>query len=274
MKKVLLALLIAATAALPASAERRVDEVRQVAADATVTVENIAGSLRLTGWDRNAVSVTGTLGAGLEKVDIAGNANRLDIRVIYPEHCHECGGADLELKVPAGCRLEVSTVSADIDVQQLKGEARLETVSGELQVSAEGPSLRAQTVSGDLTIRSAGKRVDANSVSGDLSATLPALLDGELETVSGKVHIDADLAAAGRLEAQTVSGDVELRLPGGVGADFDVRTFSGEISNDFGQEVRRSGEHHSGHELRFSNGSGSARVNIKTHSGDVRLLKR
>ena len=274
MKKVLLALLVAAAVALPTSAQTRVDEVRQVAADATVTVENISGSLRLTGWDRAEVHVTGTLGRGLEKVEITGSASRLDIRVVYPQDCHDCGGADLELKVPAGCRLEVSTVSADIDADQLKGEVRLETVSGELAVTASSPSLRVQTVSGDLTVRGAGQRLDAETVSGTLSATVSTLVDGQLETVSGEIRIEADLAGNGRLEAQTVSGDVELRVPGSVGAEFDVRTFSGSIGNDFGQEARRTSEHGSGRELRFTNGSGAARVSIKTLSGDVRILKR
>ena len=130
MKKTLFALLIVALA-LPAIAEVRIDETRQVAADATVTVENISGSLRLTGWDKTEVQITGTLGRGLEKVDITGSGSRLDVRVIYPHDCHDCGGADLEIRVPVGCRLEVNAVSADIEAGDLSGEGRFESVSGD-----------------------------------------------------------------------------------------------------------------------------------------------
>ena len=76
------------------------------------------------------------------------------------------------------------------------------------------------------------------------------------------------------VEAQTVSGDVELRLPSTVGADFEVHTFSGDIRNEFGHEARRTSEYGPGRELEFSNGDGSARVYVKTLSGEIRLLKR
>lgn len=273
MKKTLFALLILALA-LPVVAEVRIDETRQVAADATITVENIAGSLRLSGWERNEVQVAGTLGRGLEKVDITGSGSRLDVRVVYPRNCHDCGGADLEIRVPAGCRLEVNTVSADIEAADVIGEGRFESVSGTVTVATSGPSLRVKSVSGDVVIRGAGPRVEANTVSGTLTARMPVLQEGDFESVSGSLRIDAELAAKGLVEAQTVSGDVELRLPSGVGADFEVHTFSGDIRNDFGHEARRTSEYGPGRELEFSSGDGSARVYIKTLSGEVRLLKR
>jgi hypothetical protein len=273
MKKTLLALLILALA-LPVGAQVRVDETRQVAADATVTVESISGSLRLTGWDKKEVQVTGTLGRGLEKVDITGSGNRLDVRVIYPRNCHDCGSADLEIRVPAGCRLEVNTVSADIEAGELSGEGRFESVSGTVTVTTSGPSLRAKSVSGDVVIRGAGPRVEANTVSGTLTARMPTLQEGDFESVSGDIRIEAEIAAKGRVEAQTVSGDVELRLSATVSADFEVHTFSGDIRNEFGREAHRTSEYGPGRELQFSNGDGSARVYVKTLSGGVRLVKR
>ncbi|HPS78319.1 MAG TPA: DUF4097 family beta strand repeat-containing protein [Thermoanaerobaculaceae bacterium] len=273
MKKTLFALLIV-TLAFPALAQVRVDETRQVAADATVTVENISGSLQLTGWSRNEVQVSGTLGRGLEKVDVSQSGNRLDIRVIYPHDCHQCGGADLEIRVPAGCRLEVKAVSAEIEAGELSGEMRLESVSGTVTVSSSGPSLRAKSVSGDVVIRAAGPRVEANTVSGTLTATLPTLQEGDFESVSGDIRIEAEIAAKGRVEAQTVSGDVELRLPATVGAGFEIHTFSGDIHNSFGPEARRTSQYGPGRELEFSNGNGSAQVYVKTLSGGVRLVKR
>lgn len=273
MKKTLLALLILAMA-FPAVAGVRIDETRQVAADATVTVENISGSLRFTGWERQEVQISGTLGRGLEKVDITGSGHRLDVRVIYPHDCHECGGADLEIRVPMACRLEVSTVSADIEATELRGEGRFESVSGTVILATSGPSLRAKSVSGDVLIRGAGPRVEATTVSGTLTARMPTLLEGDFESVSGDIRIEAEIAVKGRVEAQTVSGDVELRLPAAVGADFEVHSFSGDIRNDYGQEARRTSEHGPGRELEFSNGDGSARVFVKTLSGEVRLLKR
>ena len=103
---------------------------------------------------------------------------------------------------------------------------------------------------------------------------MPTLQEGDFESVSGDIRIEAEIAAKGRVEAQTVSGDVELRLPATVGADFEVHSFSGDIRNEFGHEARRTSEYGPGRELQFSNGDASARVYVKTLSGSVRLLKR
>ena len=45
---------------------------RKVAADATgeVVISNVAGTIDVRGWDRNEVKVTGTLGRGVERVDV------------------------------------------------------------------------------------------------------------------------------------------------------------------------------------------------------------
>lgn len=273
MRKTIIILLSALALALPAVAQQRVDETRQVAPDAVIAFEGISGTLVVRGWDRPEMRVAGTLDRGIEKLEITGSGPRLNLRVIYPRNCHDCGGADLELKVPAGCRLEVETVSADIDVSAVRGEVRLQSVSGRVEVAAGG-SLRAKTVSGELVIQGAGRDVDATTVSGALNASMAVLDDGEFETVSGDIRIEADLAPKGRLEARTVSGSVELRVPASVGADFDVETFSGGIRNDFGQEARRSSEYGPGRELRFTQGDGSARVYVKTLSGGIRLLRK
>lgn len=273
MRKTIITLLCAVALVLPAVAQQRVDETRQVAADAVITFEGISGTLVVSGWDRPEVRVVGTLDRGIEKLEITGSGPRLDLRVVYPRHCHDCGGADLELKVPAGCRFEAETVSADIDLSAVKGEVRLQSVSGRVKVEASG-SLRAKTVSGQLVVQGASRSVDATTVSGALDANVAMLEDGEFETVSGDIRIEVDLAPKARLEAKTVSGSVELRVPASVGADFDVESFSGGIRNDFGQEARRTSEYGPGRELRFTQGDGSARVYVKTLSGGIRLLKK
>jgi hypothetical protein len=273
MRKIVLATMFVAVLALPAAAQQSVDESRSVSPDATVTIECISGSIAVTGWDRNEVRVTGTLGRGIERLDVTGSGGRLDIRVVYPHNCEDCGGADLEIQVPAGSRPEVETVSANIDATGLRGDVRLESVSGNVVIDTAG-SVRAKTVSGEVKVKSGGPDVDASSVSGDLEITAATLKDAEFETVSGDIRIDASSAPQGRLEAKAVSGDIELRIPAGAGADFDVSTFSGDIRNELGPEPRRKSEHGPGMELRFQSGDGSARLYLKSFSGDVRILRK
>lgn len=273
MKKIVVALLCSAGLALTAAAQQSVDETHTVSADATITVNSISGSIKVVGSDRADVRITGTLGRGIEKLEVTGSGSRLEIRVVYPHNCDNCGDANLELSVPAGSRPEVETVSADIDIAGVKGDARVESVSGDVTVETAG-SISVQTVSGRLRVQGAGTRVDANTVSGDLELNLKSLAHGNLGTVSGDVRVDTDLAPSGWFKAESVSGSVELRLPASASADFDVKSFSGSIRNDFGPAASRIDEYGPGRGLRFLIGDGSARIYLESFSGDVRIIKK
>lgn len=272
-RRIAIALLCAAGLALPGAAQQAVDETHAVAADATITVNNIAGSIKVVGSDRNDVRITGTLGRGLEKLEVTGSGSRLEVRVIYPKDCEDCGGADLELAVPAGARPEVQTVSADIDVSGVRGDARVESVSGTIVLATAG-SVRARSVSGELTIRGGGPRLDATTVSGDIEVAMDAVSDAELETVSGDVRVASAIAPRGRLEAKSVSGSLQVTLPAGTGADFEAESFSGSIRNGLSREAVTEDVRGPGRKLRFVTGDGSARVYLKSFSGDVRIDRK
>jgi hypothetical protein len=273
MRKIVVALLCSAGLALSAAAQQSVDESHPVAADATVNVHSISGSIKVVGSERSDVHISGTLGRGIEKLEVTGSGSRLDIRVIYPHDCNDCGDADLEISVPAGSRPEVQTVSADVDVSGVKGDVRVDTVSGEATLATAG-SVRAKTVSGKLTVRSGGPRLEAKSVSGDVVVTSATLDDAELETVSGDVRIDSALAPKGSLEAHSVSGSVELTVPAATGAVFETESFSGSIRNDLTLESATVDKHGPGRSQRIVTGDGSARVYLKSFSGEVRIIKK
>ena len=62
-------------------AEQPVEEAITASPDATVQIENIAGSVRVTGWDENRVQVTGTLGDDVEELSISKSGDEIYIEV-------------------------------------------------------------------------------------------------------------------------------------------------------------------------------------------------
>ncbi len=278
--------------ALPALAQQTVNERRAASPTGTVEVSNIAGSVRVTGWSRAEVEVTGTLGRGTERLEFSGPPERILVKVVVPEHTHDLKGSDLTVKVPAGCRLEAETVSADVTVEGLTGTLDVESVSGEITVTGEPGEVEAQSVSGDidLTVKSATMRlasvsgsikargargeVRVETVSGTATVEAAAVDRVELETVSGTVRFAGDLSANGRLDAESVSGTVEVALPPGTSGSFRLKSFSGDIDNQFGPPARRTSEYAPGVEAEFTAGSGGARVEIETMSGSIILRKR
>jgi len=280
-----------AAAALPAMGQQKVDQKRPAARDGVVEISNVAGSVSVTGWDREEVAVTGTLGRGTERLEFSGGGGTIKNKVVLPHNAHHVDGSDLEIHVPAGSQLEIETVSAEIAVQKVSGKVRLESVSGsiavagepsrfdaksvsgEIEISAANAPGRAKSVSGAVTLKGVAGAVEASSVSGSLRVAGGEVTSVELETTSGKISLDAALGRDARLEAKSVSGDVEITLPASVAADFHVTTFSGDISNAFGPAARRTSEYGPGRELSFSTGV-AARVMVKNFSGDVFLRKR
>src|SRR5450755_3699573 len=77
-----------ALCARPAAAQQKVDARKNAAADARVEIDNPAGSIRVTGWDRSEVSVTGDLGVGASGLDFTGSGSRVRIGVDTERNPH------------------------------------------------------------------------------------------------------------------------------------------------------------------------------------------
>ena len=72
----------------------------------------------------------------------------------------------------------------------------------------------------------------------------------------------------------SVSGVITLKIKPPVNADFDIESFSGDIENCFGQKARDTSKYAPGSELNFTQGSGGARVEIETLSGEISVCDR
>lgn len=294
MKTTLAATLLLLTAwTRPAAAQQKVDERRPAAANGLVEIENPAGTLRVTGWARPEVTVTGTLGPGAEGLSVTGEHNRIRIEVETRGNPHGVT-SNLEVHVPEGSRLEVESFGGSIAVADVKGTVRAENVNGDISVSGAAREVDVQTVNGSLDVSSPSKRVHAESVNGSVtvkgasgeveaSTVNGALLvsggtfsHGHLETVNGEVKFEGDLGAHAVLDAESVSGAIELALPATVAADFTLSTFSGSVENELGPALVDRGGHStpSEKELSFTTGGGGASVTVHTLSGGIAIRKR
>ncbi len=289
MRRYFFAALAVAAAATAGLAQQPVHESRPVSANAEVSVNNVSGSVSVTGWTRDEVEVTGTLGRRVERLDVAGDRDHLEIRVVLPEHSHDSGDAELQIRVPAGASVDVTTVSADISAAGLDGRLEAQSVSGRVEVKDNPRSISAQSVSGDVVITSRAPEVRASSVSGNLRLSLGSgrveastvsgdttLAGGPLEevhakTTSGDLRCDAELAPRGSFSFESLSGNLTLAVPESFPADYEISTFSGDIHNAFGPRPERTSRHAPGTELDFTTGSGGARIEVNTFSGDLTL---
>ncbi len=285
---------VCAAMAGPAWAAQQLNRHATVAPDATIEVSNVQGRVDVTAWDRVEVDLVAQLESSKDELEFEATDRHVHIEVNRPRgrYHHEDGDdANLTLRVPKGARLIIDTVSADITVDGVRGEQSLESVSGTVKTQAFDAPVSLSSVSGEVVLAGHDGKAEVSTenvsgsttvtgvrghykgevVSGSINASVAAVERLEISTVSGDIEVHADLNPTARVSMESVSGDVELVVKPPVNAEFSLESFSGQLRNCFGQTPRKTSKYTPGRELDFTHGSGGARVEIQTLSGEVSI---
>jgi hypothetical protein len=257
--------------AATAEAERLVVPLTDPAKPAAVEVSLVSGSIRVFGSATKEVVIEAKSMDEIEKDEHEADdrhreADRRGMRKIpntalglqaEEENNRVAIAADswsreieLRIEVPAGSRLELSTVNGgDIEVENVHGELDLHNTNGEIHVKdVKGP-------------------VSATTVNGDVSAVFTSAM------------VSAPMAFS------TLNGDVDVTLPGSLKADVRLRSDNGEIYSDFDiamnnnpakvEEEREKGRYRVvvAREMTGKIQGGGPELFLKTFNGDI-LLRR
>ncbi|MBD3855355.1 MAG: DUF4097 family beta strand repeat protein [Acidobacteria bacterium] len=271
-----------------------VSETYPIGPGAEVDIDVLSGTVTIVAGSEGLVEITGTLGDGVESLEIDGDEAGVYIEVEYDEHYHgkQQVDTDLMIRVPAGVVLSVETVSASISVDGVTGELDLETVSGSVDIATMPAALDVESVSGNISvesapadsdvssvsgkieIRAAGGSIDVENVSGKTMIYGGIIDDGDLESVSGDITCHAIPGPDGSLDIETMSGTITLMIDTTLVASFDLSTFSGSIENQVGPEPTRTSKYTPGKELYFNTGSGGPNISLESFSGSIKLITR
>jgi len=295
MKTMSTVLILIIAAAGAGWASQPVNETIPVAPGSEISVENLAGSLTFEGWDSATLEVTGTLGDGVERLDIdVDEDGEIYLEVEFDEDYHgkQNLSTDLTIRLPAGSPLSVETVSASISVSGMRGGLDLETVSGAIQIRGVPASLDIENVSGSIDVETAPSEsdvesvsghieigsvmgdFDAENVSGDIVINGGTLGEASMETVSGNITCLAAPGPSGDVDMESMSGTISLVVDAGAVASYNLSTFSGSITNEIGPEPTRTSKYTPGKELRFNTGPGGPRISLESFSGAIKLMTR
>lgn len=269
-----------------------IDQSIEAKEGTTVLVENVAGTVRVTGWDKREVKVTGELGDGADRVVVSGEYGRVLVRVLMPRSS-TTANTELIVSAPADSRLEVETVSADVQIIDMSGSQRVNTVSGDVITFSAGDKLEVKSASGDITVKGNGKtsdatvtsvsgdvtingltgEVNAKSVSGDVSLTGIDISQVRLSSTTGDLLLKASVNNEPDLVLESISGSANIEINGDLSGEFNLKTTSGEIETCFGLDPVKD-EYGAGQSLLHSEDGGQAQVRIKTMSGDISVCRR
>lgn len=285
-----LLLLLAGPAGLAAQGAVRTG--RPANPDAAIRLWIPRGSVRVTTWARDSVHVQGRVDAQAGRFLMGGSPAALKVVIEPPEGRAADGIADLDVVIPAGARLWVTSAAAEVEVTagggtvevtSVSGRVRVagsaasvavETLDGNVELACQGPLARVRTASGVLVVRGVLQELDARSVSGPLFIGMEgAVRQVHLETVSSEIAFKGDLVPDGRLQAETHSGDIELRLPPGLAATWHLVSYGGRPDD----QLLPAGTLRAGAtkgEWSGRSGDGRATVDVRTFKGRVVLKVR
>lgn len=273
-----------------------ISETRALKSDAKVHIENVRGAVTISGWDKDEIGITGTLGAGSKPLEIVGDSTHLNLRVESEMSAGWFGNNEpradtlLDIKLPRHTEVKIEVVSADVDVSNLVGTSlNIEDVSGKIKVQADIGELNVNSVSGNMQLNVTAKRSQIETVSGDIDARglsgkikletvsgrlqlhANTLHDLDAGTVSGDIEIHAIPEASTHIDAESMSGDIKLFIPSTVSARIEAESFSGKIYSDFG--TPNTQEFGPGTNLEASIGAGEGKITLNSFSGNVTIKK-
>lgn len=235
-------------------------EIRHViGAAGNLSIRNVAGRVRLTATDGEEVVVRSTGGrAGEPELNIERTEGgllvepRRDGKRLFGLVPDLNDTIDFDVVVPRGARLDIKTVSADIDASGLVGDQGYKTVSADVRLRDVGGRVSVMSVSGDVRLQDGRElALDGATTSGDFTVEASLLHVLGLRTISGDIHLRGRLAQGPRHSVETVSGDLHLESTAGI-------TLSTSSALDLGRRDRGP----------TVVGDGSARLAFRTMSGD------
>ena len=281
-------LTLLALAAVPLAAQAPVRRMA-VAPNASIRILNLAGSVRVSGWDQDSISVAGTPPSGGGMLLMGGSERGVKV-VVEANAATDLPGTNLEIRVPRGANLWVKSATATVTIEGVTGQVEASTVigaisvrgspsvlvaesmEGDLDIAAPARITRLKTAGGAITVRDASNEITATSVSGVIRLlNARDVSSGRLESVSGSVLFNGAVAPGGSLDLQTHDASIEILLPPRQNALVEVSAYGGKTINRIPGLTGAPGK---GKAVQYRLGNGRARVVARSLKGDVSLRQQ
>jgi DUF4097 and DUF4098 domain-containing protein YvlB len=279
----MMTLTAALTLVLAVAAPPTADTVLPVDRGVRLAVENERGSVSIQTWERDAVRVRSV---GTERTEISRAGSTLRVRPDVSGPVREDVG--FTITVPRWMEVRVEGQRLGVQVRGTEGGVVVETIAGDVLVEGGGGHVAVRTIQGGVTIRQARGRVEARAVNrsitlenvtGEVSAettngevVMRGIRSGSARasTVNGDVTYDGTVLDDGRYAFRTHNGSISMTVPETANAAVSAVSYHGVIQSDFPVRLTGTGRDQT---YTFTVGSGSARVELESFNGNIRLRR-
>ena len=293
-------------------AAQSIDKQIKVSDELRLNVKVLRGEVKIRSWDKQEISVQGTLDELSEGfiLEQQGNSVTLEDKMPRQFSGKNKDGSSLTILVPKNLTLNAEgissnyylsalkgkvsihsvsgdiqakdikryvllhTISGDINVSELHGDVKLDTVSGSIKDKNSHGEVSYKSVSGNIDAESNATSVSIEQISGDGKVKLQQLDNLQVRSISGDIEVSFT-ALKSMANLESVSGDLKIKMPQVINARFNLNGGpGGKIDNQYSDDVPTKEKYSPTSYLKFQSGKPAADININTISGDIKLVKR
>jgi DUF4097 and DUF4098 domain-containing protein YvlB len=248
-----------------------------------LTINNFAGEVVVTTWDRDTVRVQARHSAR-DKVHVQTTAAGI---VIQSRSSAGVGSFDYEITAPAWMPVKVDGTYNFVSIEGAQSEVSAQTVRGDIVIKGGTGFVTARSIEGEVIVEGARGRINVSSVnegiritgaSGDIVAETTngsirlssvEARSVEVATINGDVTYSGIIVEGGRYRFTSHNGDITLAVPETTNATFSVRTHNGDFRSTL--PVKAVGEPRRGRRATYTLGTGRADVEVESFGGRIRV---
>jgi hypothetical protein len=280
--------------AAQAPQQATLDTTLAVTAGGRIDIESVNGQVRVRTWDRNQVRVRASHG-GRGRAGVAVRSAGGVVAVSDDPTRTRGAAVSYVITVPRAFNIvvhgpmvhaDVEGVRGDVDVQVALGNARVRDVQGAVRVESTTGAINIADVRGAVTARGTAQGISLARVRGpvDVEAINGPLTLRDIEsggvtarTIHGSIEYRGSIADGGRYTFSTHHGPITITVPPGSNATLAVAYVHGNFtSNVPGIEAPARAAQlpaHDGRRFQVVIGTGSARIDLESFHGNMRVVR-
>jgi len=184
---------------------------------------------------------------------------------------------DIVVNIPAHASLDVTSASADCDIEGTYQSIQIRTANGDINVAGHADTLDIHTASGDVDVADCTQRtlhvvtasgdIDAGATSHTVQLTtasgnIDAVAAAHTTVTSASGDIDMAIGLPCQATITSASGDIDVRIQPGFLTDVDAKTLSGHIHTNL--DFNAAGN---------TTAPTDIRLQLQSFSGDISVTK-
>lgn len=233
-----LSLCLAFLAPLCFGVTREFTRIYPLRADGSLELNNVNGSVRIEGWDKNEVEIRAVKTTpdqesllDMVAIEIDARPDALSISTRYPQEEGVEVAVDYVIHVPRHAQLShINNVNGTVRIVSSESIGELHTVNGNIEVYESSGDVHAHTTNGNVYLElkhPADERgASAETTNGSVLLAIPADLPADLEArcMNGKFSSELPMVISGADQPRTVHGKL-----GRGGTPIHLGTVNGAI---------------------------------------------